>query len=180
MRNSRWMALWSLLLVSALSYAQGDLEKALEKELLCAGNDQSSSLVHADSGKDNRALKAAGAVIKFDDEGPYNNFVYRFAKPLTVFGMPLWSVEQYVGEGGVTLSAEVSGDAAAFARSIQAKRPTAKDGRHFFLADDVVYLKKMALPAGQKGEPAVVVIGVTDKQKAAQRFYVGCYQQMEL
>ena len=169
-------ALAALLMLGSAAYAQSDLEKALEKELLCVSSDRTLTLVHPEKGGGNQALKAAGARITFDDDGPYNNFIYHFDKPLMVFGMPLWSVRQSVHEHGATLSAEITGDAAAFARRMQARQRKTADGEQYYLADEVRYLK----PVGKGPLPDLMIIGVTPGQQANGRFEADCYRQMEL
>ncbi len=175
--GNRHIAVFVALLITGTAVqAQSDLEKALEQELMCTGNESSTVLVHPEQGQANRALQAAGAKITFDNDGPYNNFVYRFDKPVTVFGLPLWSVRQSVHEHGATFSAEVSGDAAAFARRIQARPRTAADGEQYYLSDEVRYLK----PVGKTPLPDLVIIGTMPSPQPSGRFEVGCYRQMTL
>lgn len=175
--SKRFTTLMALLWFCSVCDAQSTLEQALELEMQCGGNEQTSQLVVVHQGGNiGPALQAAGANVVFDEDGPYNNFTYYFAKPLEVFGLPVWSVQQSVHAHGAERIAEVTGNAAAFARRIQAHEPMATDNNEFYLSDTVIYLKRV----NDTADPDLVIIGMTPEQQSNGRFFVGCYRQMEL
>lgn len=175
--GKRFAALMALLWLCSVCYAQSKLEQALERELQCNGNDQTSQLVVVNQGEEiSPALQAAGANVVFEEDGPYNNFTYYFAEPLKVFGLPVWSVQQSVHAHGAARTAEVASDAAVFARRIQARRPTTADYNEFYLSDAVTYLKR----GKNSVDPDLIIIGLTPAQRSGGRFFIGCYRQMKL
>lgn len=148
--------------------ARQTIAQELEQDLLCV---KPGEHARADARKDNDILKAAGARITFDDaEDTYNNYIYRFETPLTVKGLPVYSVSQTEGENGVIFTAEVKGNPASLARELQA-RPLGKNEIVFGLGNELFHR-----PVSAQGKADEIIIGADDAQKAAGRFYFGCSQ----
>ncbi|MBW7981759.1 hypothetical protein [Enterobacillus tribolii] len=152
--------------------ARGIIAQELEQDLLCV---RPGEHARANAHRENNVLKAAGARITFDDaEDTYNNYIYRFEKPLMVKGLPVYSVSQTEGENGVIITAEVKGNPAALARELGAK-PLGKNEIVFGLGNEL-YQRAVS---GVAGKADAIIIGADDDQKAIGRFYFGCSQGAE-
>lgn len=159
-------------LASDMDPAREKLALGLEKALSCQKSDIAT-------GADD-ALNIAGVIVQRSVDPYYNSFRYSFREPLAVNQLPLYSVQQSVGEGGVVLLAEISGEVQAFADQLAA-HPIGKNDDVLGVSG-VMFLKTVAVGSGAEDEAnsSKIVIGQNAVQRAQGRFFYGCIQAMTL
>lgn len=149
----------------------------LQTDLLCGSSDGK------DRGGDPESdsfLKSAGAAVIIEPDDYFNQSRYSFTEPLEVDHLPLYSVQQIVGEGGVIFIAEVEGDLSAFVRKVNAQ--PAKEDDDFLGVSNVQFYKTLKEKLSQDAEPEFtkILIGQNRIQKAQGRFFYGCVETMDL